>query len=73
MNIILMNTDTNVRLIIVFNNFDFLFHRDSTGKFPDFPDEDEGGSAIIFKQKSPDELEKELKEKVGTFMTNFFV
>ena len=41
------------------------FYRDATGKFPEFPDEDDGGSAAIFKEKDPDELEKELKEKVS--------
>lgn len=29
--------------------------RDATGKFPDFPPEDEGGSALIFKEKDPAE------------------
>ena len=43
-----------------------LLRRDATGKFPEFPDEDDGGSAAIFKEKDPEELEKELKEKVGT-------
>merc|ERR1711879_778122 len=41
----------------------FIECRDATGKFPEFPDEDDGGSAAIFKEKSPEELEKELKEK----------
>ena len=26
-------------------------HRDATGKFPEFPDVDEGGSLAIFKQR----------------------
>ena len=43
------------------------FYRDATGKFPEFPDEDDGGSAAIFKEKDPDELEKELREKVSTW------
>ena len=38
--------------------------RDATGKFPDYPEDDEGGSAIIFKEKDPAELEAELKAKV---------
>lgn len=33
---------------------------DVTGKFPDFPDEDEGGSAMIFKNKTVKELEEEV-------------
>ncbi|KAK4471393.1 hypothetical protein MN116_004825 [Schistosoma mekongi] len=41
----------------------FIECRDATGKFPDYPEEDEGGSAIIFKEKTPEELERELKEK----------
>jgi hypothetical protein len=35
---------------------------DVTGKFPDFPDEDEGGSALIFKNKSVKELENEISQ-----------
>lgn len=35
------------------------------GKFPEYPDEDDGGSASIFKEKNPEELEQELKEKVS--------
>lgn len=42
----------------------FLIFRDATGKFPEYPDEDDGGSALIFKEKSPEELEAEMKEKV---------
>ena len=38
-----------------FNLF-FLAHRDAGGKFPDYPAEDEGGSALIFKEKDPDEV-----------------
>ena len=30
--------------------------RDKTGKFPDYPDDDEGGSAAIFKEKDPAEV-----------------
>ncbi|KAF6780511.1 hypothetical protein AHF37_00021 [Paragonimus kellicotti] len=41
----------------------FVECRDATGKFPDYPDEDAGGSAAIFKEKTPEELERELKEK----------
>lgn len=43
----------------------YLFiHRDATGKFPEFPDEDEGGSSAIFKQKTLEEVEAELNNKV---------
>lgn len=35
-----------------------------TGKFPDFPDEDEGGSALIFKNKSIKELENDINDMV---------
>lgn len=41
----------------------FLECRDATGKFPDFPPEDEGGSALIFKEKDPAEVEAELQGK----------
>ncbi|PIK45491.1 putative IQ and AAA domain-containing protein 1 [Apostichopus japonicus] len=41
----------------------FLECRDATGKFPDFPPEDEGGSALIFKEKDPAEMEAELQGK----------
>lgn len=26
-------------------------NRDATGKFPDFPDADEGGSSVLFKKR----------------------
>ena len=44
-----------------------LFDRDASGKFPDYPGEDEGGSAAIFKEKDPAEVEAELKAKVLHF------
>lgn len=44
----------------------FIECRDATGKFPDYPDDEEGGSAAIFKEKDPIELEKELSEKGDT-------
>ncbi|CAH8522754.1 unnamed protein product [Heterobilharzia americana] len=44
----------------------FIECRDATGKFPDYPEEDEGGSAVIFKEKTPEELERELQEKEET-------
>lgn len=41
----------------------FIECRDTTGKFPEYPDDDDGGSAAIFKQKDPAELENELAGK----------
>jgi hypothetical protein len=40
----------------------FKINRDITGKFPDYPDEDEGGSGMIFKHKTVKELEEEVAE-----------
>ena len=34
----------------------YYFSRDKTGKFPDYPDDSEGGSAAIFKEKDPLEV-----------------
>lgn len=47
---------------LYFFNFKLLNNRDVTGKFPDYPDEDEGGSNMIFKNKSVKELEDELAD-----------
>merc|ERR1712048_1286736 len=41
----------------------FIECRDQTGKFPDYPADDEGGSASIFKEKDPAEIEADLKGK----------
>merc|ERR1712080_297350 len=41
----------------------FIESRDATGKFPEYPTEEEGGSALIFKEKDPLELEEEIKRK----------
>ncbi len=41
-----------------------VYFRDATGKFPEYPADDEGGSAAIFKDKDPAEIEAELKAKV---------
>merc|ERR1712147_438426 len=41
----------------------FIESRDATGKFPEFPTEDEGGSAQIFRFKDPAELEAEAAAK----------
>ena len=40
---------------LLVNSCDFVL-RDKTGKFPDYPDDDEGGSAAIFKEKDPAEV-----------------
>ena len=40
---------------LLVNLRDFVL-RDKTGKFPDYPDDDEGGSAAIFKEKDPAEV-----------------
>ncbi len=34
---------------------------DVTGKFPDYPDEDEGGSTLIFKNKTVTELQEDIE------------
>ena len=31
-------------------------HRDATGRFPDFPNTEDGGSASIFAQKTPEQV-----------------
>uniref|UniRef100_A0A8B9L3Z1 IQ motif containing with AAA domain 1 n=1 Tax=Astyanax mexicanus TaxID=7994 RepID=A0A8B9L3Z1_ASTMX len=43
--------------------FFLLYCRDATGKFPDFPSAEDGGSASIFSQKSPEEVAAELAAK----------
>lgn len=30
---------------------------DATGSFPDYPDEEDGGSALIFEEKNPQQVE----------------
>ncbi|CAG5126509.1 unnamed protein product [Candidula unifasciata] len=42
----------------------FIECRDASGKFPEYPSEEDGGSLVIFKEKDPAELEKELREKM---------
>ena len=39
-----------------------LLFRDATGKFPDYPDEEEGGSAAIFKKR--EEIEPSASNEV---------
>ncbi|KAK7889480.1 hypothetical protein WMY93_025040 [Mugilogobius chulae] len=37
--------------------------RDATGTFPDYPEDEEGGSALIFTEKSPQQLMEEIAAK----------
>ncbi|KAM3857053.1 dynein regulatory complex protein 11 [Diretmus argenteus] len=41
----------------------FIECRDATGKFPDFPNAEDGGSASIFAQKTPEQVAAELAAK----------
>ncbi|XP_051233542.1 dynein regulatory complex protein 11 [Dicentrarchus labrax] len=41
----------------------FIECRDATGSFPDFPDEEDGGSALIFAEKDPKQLMEEIAAK----------
>ena len=41
----------------------FIECRDNSGKFPDYPDEEDGGSAKLFVNKTPEEIEAEIKAK----------
>ncbi|XP_026201035.1 dynein regulatory complex protein 11 isoform X2 [Anabas testudineus] len=41
----------------------FVDCRDATGSFPDYPDEEDGGSALIFAEKNPQELKEEIAAK----------
>ncbi|XP_078509026.1 dynein regulatory complex protein 11-like isoform X3 [Lissotriton helveticus] len=41
----------------------FIECHDNTGKFPEYPTDEDGGSSIIFAEKSPEELKKELDQK----------
>ncbi|XP_076848767.1 dynein regulatory complex protein 11 isoform X2 [Brachyhypopomus gauderio] len=41
----------------------FLECRDATGTFPDFPSAEDGGSASIFAQKTPEQVAVELEER----------
>ncbi|XP_071343991.1 dynein regulatory complex protein 11 [Trachinotus anak] len=38
----------------------FIECRDATGSFPDYPDEEDGGSALIFAEKNPQQLMEEM-------------
>ena len=55
--------------MLLVNLRDFVV-RDKTGKFPDYPDDDEGGSAAIFKEKDPAEVT--FKSFSGYFFFFFF-
>ncbi|XP_053481922.1 dynein regulatory complex protein 11 isoform X2 [Ictalurus furcatus] len=41
----------------------FTEYHDATGSFPEYPDEEEGGSACIFTNKTPEQLMEELAAK----------
>ncbi|XP_065103972.1 dynein regulatory complex protein 11 [Paramisgurnus dabryanus] len=41
----------------------FLECRDATGSFPDYPEEEDGGSALLFADKTPEQLAEELAAK----------
>ncbi|XP_053177680.1 dynein regulatory complex protein 11 [Scomber japonicus] len=41
----------------------FIECRDSTGSFPDYPDDEDGGSALIFAEKTPQQLLEEIAAK----------
>ncbi|KAK6482945.1 dynein regulatory complex protein 11 isoform X1 [Huso huso] len=41
----------------------FIECHDATGKFPDYPDEEDGGSAAIFAEKTPEQVAAELAAK----------
>ena len=56
----------------MFNEIFISQKRDVTGKFPEYPDEDEGGSALIFKNKSVTELENEMANMVCNLMLRIF-
>ena len=51
-----MLSSLSISCLTVYCKVFFLFFRDKTGKFPDYPDDDEGGSAAIFKEKDPLEV-----------------
>ncbi|KAI3380450.1 hypothetical protein SNEBB_001676 [Seison nebaliae] len=40
----------------------FIECRDATGRFPDYPDDSEGGSELLFKKKDPAELQADLDD-----------
>uniref|UniRef100_A0A8C3AYE7 Zgc:153738 n=1 Tax=Cyclopterus lumpus TaxID=8103 RepID=A0A8C3AYE7_CYCLU len=41
----------------------FIECRDATGSFPDYPDDEDGGSALIFAEKTPTQLLEEIAAK----------
>ncbi|XP_042301941.1 LOW QUALITY PROTEIN: dynein regulatory complex protein 11 [Sceloporus undulatus] len=41
----------------------FIECRHTTGRFPDYPDEEQGGSAVLFSEKTPEEVAAELAAK----------
>lgn len=39
----------------------------STGVFPDYPDEEDGGSALIFAEKNPQQVNIEMNDSPDVF------
>uniref|UniRef100_A0A3Q3L367 Dynein regulatory complex protein 11-like n=1 Tax=Mastacembelus armatus TaxID=205130 RepID=A0A3Q3L367_9TELE len=45
----------------------FIECRDATGRFPEFPDEEDGGSASLFSQKTPEQVGDDITEGLASF------
>ncbi len=45
--------------IVVFFCIRLIFDSDATGSFPDYPDEEDGGSALIFAEKDPQQVKSQ--------------
>uniref|UniRef100_A0A3B3C2F2 IQ motif containing with AAA domain 1 like n=1 Tax=Oryzias melastigma TaxID=30732 RepID=A0A3B3C2F2_ORYME len=48
----------------------WFFDSNATGSFPDYPDEEDGGSAFIFDEKSPQQEEAGLKMHPSAFLSD---
>lgn len=57
------NVAERAALLDVYSVFFFLL-RNLTGTFPDYPNEEEGGSAIIFSNKTPQQVQICLRNKM---------
>lgn len=49
-----------------------VLNSDATGSFPDYPEEEDGGSALIFAEKTPQQVKYTLCQMYGSFHTFFF-